>query len=200
MSTPLFRSARREPTMLKLIAAGLTAVAIWQLGSAALIHAKALLAPMLIERAWEKSLAEHATIKPWPWADTWPVAKLEVPSMDITQYVLDGANGGTGPDDPRHLRVNLGAASIVASSRHGATVPSRDRPQSDPRRPDTELRSPSEWPYLRGPWPLAGPPRVGDTQSCVRRCLVGVTRGFRDSFRTAVCVPQLQTRKPLRFT
>jgi sortase A len=89
--------------MLKLITAGLVAVAIWQLGGAALIHAKAWLAPVLIERAWDKSMRSNQPEKPWPWADTWPVAKLEVPSLDITQYVLAGANGGSLPFGPGHM-------------------------------------------------------------------------------------------------
>jgi sortase A len=89
--------------MLKLIAAGLVAISMWQLGGAALIYAKAWLAPILIERAWEQSVGTGQQQKPWPWADTWPVAKLEVPSLDITQYVLAGANGGSLPFGPGHL-------------------------------------------------------------------------------------------------
>ncbi len=89
--------------MLRLIAAGLMAVAIWQLSGAALIHAKAWLAPILIERAWEKSLDTRKQVKPWPWADTWPVAKLEVPSLGIVQYVLAGANGASLPFGPGHM-------------------------------------------------------------------------------------------------
>jgi sortase A len=103
MSTPLFRHKKQEVTMLNLIAAGLIAVAIWQLGGAALIHTKAWFAPMLIERAWQKSIAEQTTVKPWFWADTYPIAKLEVPSMDITQYVLAGTNGGSLPFAPGHM-------------------------------------------------------------------------------------------------
>tara|TARA_Y100001934_G_scaffold241905_1_gene297287 strand:+ start:48 stop:617 length:570 start_codon:yes stop_codon:yes gene_type:complete len=89
--------------MRKLAAAGLTAVAIWQLGGAMLIHAKAWLAPILIERAWEKSMANDEEHKPWPWADTWPVAKLEVPSIGVQQFVLAGANGASLPFGPGHL-------------------------------------------------------------------------------------------------
>lgn len=31
--------------------------------------------------------------KPSPWADTWPVARLRVPSLHVQQYVLAGTSG-----------------------------------------------------------------------------------------------------------
>jgi sortase A len=34
-------------------------------------------------------------VKPWPWADTYPVAKLTVPSLHIDLIVLNGAYGRT---------------------------------------------------------------------------------------------------------
>ena len=83
--------------------AALIAVALWQFGSAGVIHAKAWLAPVLIERAWQKSREENDRVRPWPWADTWPVAKLTVPSLGIEQYVLAGANGASLPFGPGHV-------------------------------------------------------------------------------------------------
>ena len=65
-----------------------------QLGSGALIHAKAWLAPLLVERAWSQSQAIGGEpVKPWPWADTWPVARLRVPSLAVSQLVLAGDTG-----------------------------------------------------------------------------------------------------------
>jgi len=57
------------------------------------IHAKAQLAQWLIASAWNQSTAEDVQAKPWPWADTWPVARLEVAEYKIDQYVLAGATG-----------------------------------------------------------------------------------------------------------
>jgi len=57
------------------------------------IHAKAQLAQWLIASAWSQSTAENMQAKPWPWADTWPVARLEVPEYKIDQYVLAGSTG-----------------------------------------------------------------------------------------------------------
>jgi len=77
--------------------------AVWQWGQAATVHAKAWLAPILIERAWADSQVHGVEVKPWPWADTWPVARLSVPALGIAQFVLAGANGAALPFGPGHL-------------------------------------------------------------------------------------------------
>jgi sortase A len=87
----------------RLVIAGLFAVGIWQLSTAGVIQAKAWVAPKLIERAWQRTLDEHRPVKPWPWADTWPVAHLAVPAMDIERYVLAGAHGSSLPFGPGHM-------------------------------------------------------------------------------------------------
>jgi len=76
---------------------------VWQWGQAATVQAKAWLAPILIERAWVESQVHGVDVRPWPWADTWPVARLTVPQLDIEQYVLAGANGAALPFGPGHL-------------------------------------------------------------------------------------------------
>jgi len=57
------------------------------------IHAKAQLAQWLIASAWSQSSENNAQAKPWPWADTWPIARLEVPEYKVDQYVLAGLTG-----------------------------------------------------------------------------------------------------------
>lgn len=71
------------------------ALGLWQLGGAAAIHGKAWLAQRLLERAWTATLAGDGAVKPWPWADTWPVARLRVPEAGIDLFVLAGASGRT---------------------------------------------------------------------------------------------------------
>ena len=78
-------------------------LALQQLGSALLIHAKAAVAPLLLERAWTTTLEQGgAAVKPWPWADTWPVARLSVPSLSISQVVLAGDSGNALAFGPGH--------------------------------------------------------------------------------------------------
>lgn len=65
---------------------------IWQLGGAAWLLAKAELAQYLISDAWEEQLRTGEAAKPWPWADTWPVAKLQLQGQKPLM-VLAGGSG-----------------------------------------------------------------------------------------------------------
>ena len=57
------------------------------------IHAKAITAQLLLKHAWQKTLAGETEVRPWPWADTWPVARLRVPEHNIDQIILEGDTG-----------------------------------------------------------------------------------------------------------
>ena len=87
----------------KIVLVALIAFTAWQWGHAGMIQAKAWLAPILISRAWTETRAHGINVKPWPWADTWPVARLSVPSLEIDQYVLAGTNGAALPFGPGHM-------------------------------------------------------------------------------------------------
>ncbi|GAA6183009.1 class GN sortase [Aliiglaciecola sp. 2_MG-2023] len=69
--------------------------------SSGYIHAKAQLAQYLIEDAWVESLHSGEKIAPWAWADTWPVAKLNI--ADQSLYVLAGATGRVMAFGPGHM-------------------------------------------------------------------------------------------------
>lgn len=62
-------------------------------GQAGLIHAKAVLAQQLILSSWQASLSQGQVQKPWPWADTWPMARLQFGDED--QIALAGADGSS---------------------------------------------------------------------------------------------------------
>jgi len=80
-------------------AAGMAAVVALALGGLVLIaqgvyiHAKAMLAQILLERAFEQALSTGTPVKPWSWADTWPVARVVVPRLGKSAIVLAGASG-----------------------------------------------------------------------------------------------------------
>ena len=80
----------------------LASAALWQFGMAGWIHTKAYAAQILLDRAWQQTLIDHGHNRPWPWADTWPVAELIVPQLDITQIVLAGDSGATLAFGPGH--------------------------------------------------------------------------------------------------
>jgi sortase A len=75
---------------------------LWQFGLAGWIHTKAHAAQILLDRAWQQTLISKNTNKPWPWADTWPVAELIVPKLDISQIVLAGDSGEALAFGPGH--------------------------------------------------------------------------------------------------
>lgn len=78
-------------------------VGLLQLGNAGVIEAKALLAQHLIGRAWHEGLTSgEPVLKPWPWADTRPVARLAVPSLGVDLLVLEGATGHALAFGPGH--------------------------------------------------------------------------------------------------
>lgn len=67
------------------------------------IPAKALLAQVLLERAFARALAGDEGVRPWSWADTEPVAKLRVPRLDVDVIALSGASGRTLAFGPGHI-------------------------------------------------------------------------------------------------
>jgi sortase A len=82
----------------------LLVVGSWQFGRGAWIQAKAWLAQGLIAHAWSRTLEGERDVKPWTWADTWPVARLSVPRLGIERYVLAGADGAAMPFGPGHMQ------------------------------------------------------------------------------------------------
>lgn len=74
-----------------LVAVSLTATTF--LLNAMWIPAKAELAQYLLETAWLRTLEGEADAKPWPWADTRPIAVLEVPRLGLREIVLEGSSG-----------------------------------------------------------------------------------------------------------
>ncbi len=98
----------------------LVALGMWQVGSGLWIEAKAVLAQVLLERAWAASQATGAPARPWPWADTHPVARLEVPDLGIDQIVLAGANGRNLAFGPVRME-GIEATGITLLSGHRDT-------------------------------------------------------------------------------
>lgn len=64
-----------------------------QAATAAWIPAKAVLAQILLEHAFDRSLASHSSQKPWPWADMAPLSRLVAPRLGEDAIVLSGASG-----------------------------------------------------------------------------------------------------------
>ena len=83
--------------------AALLALGFWNLGQGAYIPAKAWFAQELMQRAWLRVTAGEDRAAPWPWADTWPIARLTVKTRDVDLIVLAGGSGRTLAFGPGHL-------------------------------------------------------------------------------------------------
>jgi sortase A len=92
-------------------------------GQGAYIHAKALLAQVLLERAFEKTVATGRETKPWSWADTWPVARIEVKRLHASTIVLAGSSGQALAFGPGHVErtANAGERGVAVYSAHRDT-------------------------------------------------------------------------------
>ena len=108
---------------LRALAVALVAVGVWQVGHGVWIYAKARLAQHLLQRAWARTLAGESDVRPWPWADTWPVARLRVPAHGVDLIVLDGVSGRTLACAPGHAAGSArpGAAGTAIISGHRDT-------------------------------------------------------------------------------
>ena len=92
-------------------------------GQGAYIHAKALLAQVLLERAFAATIATGRDDKPWSWADTWPVARIEVKRLDASAIVLAGSSGQALAFGPGHveLTADAGERGVAVYSAHRDT-------------------------------------------------------------------------------
>jgi len=54
---------------------------------------KAWLSQVLIRQAWQQTLLDKQQHRPWSWADTYPVARLQVPRLAVSSYILEGSSG-----------------------------------------------------------------------------------------------------------
>ncbi|QSP95347.1 class GN sortase [Marinobacter salinisoli] len=72
--------------MVFVVSSGVLMAGLW-------IPLKALVAQELLAMAWAESQARQTEVRPWPWADTWPVARLSLPEQAQSMIVLSGSHG-----------------------------------------------------------------------------------------------------------
>ncbi|MSQ19242.1 MAG: class GN sortase [Betaproteobacteria bacterium] len=100
---PVRTSHRRGSRMVTALFMACLVAGLWQFGAGLYIHAKARFAQLLIASAWTKTLAGQRAVKPWSWADTWPVARIHAPATGSELYVLAGSDGRTIAFGPGHM-------------------------------------------------------------------------------------------------
>jgi sortase A len=88
---------------LRILATLILAAGICLSSRAVYLRAKAELAGVLIRRAWEQSSRTGEPRAPWPWADTHPIARLQIPRLGYDEIVLEGATPRTLAFGPAHM-------------------------------------------------------------------------------------------------
>ncbi len=93
------------------------------LGQGSYIHAKAILAQILLERAFTETIATGRETKPWLWADTWPVARIEVKRIHASTIVLAGSSGQALAFGPGQVELSseAGEPGVAVYSAHRDT-------------------------------------------------------------------------------
>jgi sortase A len=69
-------------------------------------YTKGILAQYLLNDAWEESMRTKDVVKAWNWADTYPVARLSIPSLNYSKVVLEGINNESLAFGPAHLSLS----------------------------------------------------------------------------------------------
>jgi len=109
--------------LLKMLMAVMIVCSAWQIGSAGKIYVKAWFAQQLLEHAWQRTQDGERNVRPWPWADTWPVSELVVPRLGIRQIVLSGDSGRVLAFGPGHTEASAvpGSSGMSVISGHRDT-------------------------------------------------------------------------------
>ena len=92
-------------------------------GQGAYIHAKARLAQVLLERAFNETIATGHPTKPWSWADTLPVARIEVKRIHASAIALAGSSGQALAFGPGHVELtpDAGERGVAVYAAHRDT-------------------------------------------------------------------------------
>ena len=92
-------------------------------GQGAYIHAKALVAQMLLRHAFEQTVLTGHDVKPWSWADTWPIARIEIKRLRADAIVLAGSSGQALAFGPGHVErtPDAGEPGVAVYSAHRDT-------------------------------------------------------------------------------
>jgi sortase A len=107
---PSSRRRLSEPDV--LFAALLGILGLASVGQGAWIFAKAQLAQVLLERAFTESITTGQVVRPWSWADTWPVARISVPRLGAVAIALAGSSGQALAFGPGHVEGTPEAGDI----------------------------------------------------------------------------------------
>lgn len=107
--------------LVRAVMIGLCLIGLARIATSAVVPAKAVAAQILLERAYDRSLASHHAEKPWPWADMAPAARLSVPRLGVDRIILDTGSGQSMAFGPTLLpggaRIGRDGTAVIAAHR-----------------------------------------------------------------------------------
>ena len=89
--------------MKKLIIPITMAFGLFLMGQGLYMDAKAKVAQMLISSSWESRSKDSPVSKPWSWADTHVIARMDVPRLQEIIYVMADDSGESLAFGPGHM-------------------------------------------------------------------------------------------------
>ena len=98
----------------------LCAVGLMWIACGAYIPAKGQLAQILLERAFDQSVASGHPVKPWGWADTMPVARIGLARLGVREVILSGGSGQAMAFGPTNLATG-GVSNVTMLAAHRDT-------------------------------------------------------------------------------
>jgi sortase A len=92
-------------------------------GQGAYIQIKALVAQILLHKAFNETISGGHPVKPWPWADTWPIARIAIRRLHASAIALAGSSGQALAFGPGHVELtpDAGERGVAIYSAHRDT-------------------------------------------------------------------------------
>jgi len=107
---------------IRLMSVTLLFIGSVMIGKSLYMNTKAKLAQYLISTAWQSRQSDQPAAKPWPWADTHAIAKIDIPRLSITRFIMNDSNGEALAFGPGHLS----QTSLPANIGHSMIAGHRD--------------------------------------------------------------------------
>ena len=120
-SLPLPKGEGKARTFARIALLLVCVAGVAQTAAGVVIPVKAAVAQLLLERAFDRSVATGHAQRPWGWADMAPVARLSVPRLGETRIVLDTGSGQAMAFGPTLLpggaRLGETGTTVIAAHR-----------------------------------------------------------------------------------
>lgn len=105
----------KKTTLTRCLAVMMLVGACWFAGEGLYLECKAKLAQYLLHQAWQKKLQGESNPRPWPWADTHPLAQIQFPELQKEFIVLSGGTGRNLAFAPAHLSGSVAPGDVGVS-------------------------------------------------------------------------------------